>query len=179
MPIDARRGFRAGDRDDAASMRHAHDAIMEPLPPAMHHGLTDAIHTDTAVVIAANGKNRCQRADPANQVTELAQLGGTVHQVASHQHHIRIAANHGIQYLAGQRVGTTVPEVNIADIQQPTRVAPRRQSFFADMQGSIQPDFQRSDGPWPPAAPEAVEARAVDQWTASFEGAFSARPRRG
>jgi hypothetical protein len=32
--------------------------------------------------------------------------------------------------------------VKIADVQQPTRVVPRRQPLFADMQHSTQPDLQ-------------------------------------
>jgi len=123
-------------------MRHARDAIMDPVPPAMQHGLTDAVDADLEVVVASNGKNRSDFAERANQLTQRDQLGGTVHQVAAQQHHIRIAASHGIQYLPTEPVGTTLPEVNVADIQQPTRVMPRRQPLFADMEGLIQPDFQ-------------------------------------
>ena len=148
MPICVRGGIGAGDRDQPLPVRHARDAIMDPLAPAMHHGLTDAVNADPAVVIAANGKNRCDVAELADQVTHLAQLGGTIHQVAPQQHHIRMAASYGIQDLPAQCVGTPVPEVNVADIQKPARVVPRRQPLLADMQGSSQPDFQRSGRPW-------------------------------
>lgn len=141
MPIDVRRGFRAGDRDHSLPMCHARDAVVDPLPAAMHDGFTDTVHADLAVVVATNRKNRRDFVELANQVAQLTQLGGTVHQVAPQQHYIGIAANHGIQDLPAQPVGTTGPEVNVADIQQPTRIVSRRESLFADMQGVIQPEF--------------------------------------
>jgi hypothetical protein len=72
---------------------------MDPLAAATLDGLPYAIHANPLVVVAANRKNRCDVAEPANQVTQPAQFGGTVHQVAAEQHHIRIAAGDGIQYL--------------------------------------------------------------------------------
>ena len=75
MPIDVRRGFRAGDRDHSPPMRHARDAVMDPLPPAVHDGVTDAVHADLVIVIAANGKHRCDLAELANQLAQRAQLG--------------------------------------------------------------------------------------------------------
>ena len=68
MPVGVRRGFRAGYRDHAPPMRHARDAIVDPLPAAMHHGLADAAHADLAVVVAANRKHRGEVAELANQV---------------------------------------------------------------------------------------------------------------
>ena len=88
----------------------------------------------------------------ANQLTQPAQLGGAVHQVATQQHHIRIAPCHGIQYLPAQRFGATVSEVDVADIQQPTRVVPRREPLLADVQGATQSDFQ------PPIKPRRVNS---------------------
>ena len=87
------------------------------------------------VVVATNRQNRCDLAERANQVTQPAQLGGTVHQVASEQHHIRIAPGHGVQYLPTQGLGSTLSEVNVTDIQQSTRVVSRRESLLPDVQG--------------------------------------------
>ena len=123
-------------------MRHARDAVMDPVPAATHHGLTNAVNADVAVVVTSNGENRREHMERGNQFTQRGQLGGAVHQVAAQQHHVRGAASHGIQYLPTQPVGTTVPQVNVADIQQPARVRPRRQPLVADMEGVIQPDFE-------------------------------------
>ena len=123
-------------------MRHASDAVMDPVPAATHHRLTDAVDADVAVVVTSNGENRRELMERGNQFTQRDQLGGAVHQVAAQQHHVRCAASHGIQYLPTQPAGTTVPEVNVADIQQPARVRPRRQPLVADMESVIQPDFQ-------------------------------------
>ena len=145
MRIDVRRELGPADRDHSPPVLHARDAIMDPMAPATTHRFTHAVNSDPAVMVAGNGQNGCDLVELANQLTQLDQLGRTVHQVAAQQHHIRIATGRGIQYLPTQRVGATVPEVNVADIQQPTRVMPRRQPLFADMEGVIQPDFQRAN----------------------------------
>ena len=82
MSVDVRRGLRAGDRDHPSAMLHARDAVMDPVPAAMHHGVADAVHADLAVVIATDGKNRCDLAERADQSTHRDQLGATIHQVA-------------------------------------------------------------------------------------------------
>ena len=142
MPLDVGRGFRAGDRDHSPVMHHTGDAVMDPVPAAIHHGVADAVHAELAVVIAADGENRCNVAEHAHQRAHVRQLGAAIHQVAPQQHHIRIAASRSIQHLPAQRVGTTVPEVNVADVQQSTRVMPRRQPLFADMEGVCESDLQ-------------------------------------
>ena len=160
MPIDGGGGFRAGDHDHPPPMRHARAAIVDPLPSAMHHGLTDAVDADPAVVVAPNRKHRRDLVELANQLTQLGQLGATVHQVAPEQHYIRIAASHGIEYLPAQQVGTTIPEVNVADIQESIRVVPRRESFLADVQVATQPDLQRSAKQGPSRARELLDTGA-------------------
>jgi hypothetical protein len=85
----------------------------------------------------------------ANQIIQSAQLRGIVDQVAAQQYHIGMTTDDGIQDLLTQRVGAAWSEVDVADIQQSTRLISRRQSFLADVQGSTQPDFQRSDGRQP------------------------------
>jgi hypothetical protein len=72
---------------------------MDPLPAALLDGVPYAIHPKLMVVVATNRQNRCDLAKRAHQVAEPAQLGGTVHQVASKQHHIRVAPGHGVRYL--------------------------------------------------------------------------------
>jgi hypothetical protein len=106
-------------------MRHSRCAVLDPLPAAPLDGVPYAIHPKLLVVVATNRQNRCDLAERFNQVTEPAQLGGTVHQVASEQHHIRIAPGHSVQYLPAQGLGATVSEVNVTDIQQSTRVVSR------------------------------------------------------
>ena len=147
MPVDGRSSSRAGDHEQPPSMRQARAVIVDPLPAAMHHGRAHAVDADPAVVVATDRKHLRDLVDLANQLTQLDQLGATVHQVAAQQHHIRIAPRDGIEHLPAQHVGTTVPEVNVADIQQSIRVVPRREALLADVQGSTQPDFQLSAEP--------------------------------
>jgi hypothetical protein len=144
MRIDALLGVRAGDRDHSVHMRHALDAVMDPLSSAADDGLTNEALADLAVVVATNGKNGREIVKFRNQVTQLAQLGGAVHKIAAQQHDIWIASSRGIQDLPAQSVCPAVSEVNVADIQQPICIMPRRESLFADVQSVIQPDLQRS-----------------------------------
>ena len=148
MRVDGHGGFRADDRDHPVSMQHARDAVMNPSPPAMFNRLTNAVHADPLVVVATNREHRGDAVEPVDQVAQPAQLGASVHQIAPQQHDIRIAASHDIQHLTAERNGATAPEVNVTDVQQPTRLVLRRQSLFADMQGSIQPDLQRPRRSW-------------------------------
>src|SRR5512145_3135327 len=117
-------------------MRHSRRAVVDPLPTALLDSLTDAIHADLLVVVATNRKNGCHVPELANQVTQTAQLGGTVHQVTAEQHHIRMAPGHGLQYLPAQRLRAGLSEVDVADIQQSTCVGPRRESLLSNVQGS-------------------------------------------
>ena len=178
MPVGRRSGFGTGDGDHPGPMRHVSDAVMDPLASALDHGLADAVHTNVAVVIATNRENGCELTHLANQVSQVTQLGRTIHQVTPQQDHIGVAAGHGTQYLPAQRVGSAVPEVNVADIQQPTRVVPRRQSFFAHVEGPRPPELQRADRRWRSPARKLRKARAIDQWTAPRGCAFIAHPRR-
>ena len=125
-------------------MRKACAVIVDPLPAAMHHGRADAVDADSAIVVATDRKHLRDVLDVANQLTQFDQLGALVYKVAPEQHDIRIAPRDGIEYLPAQNVGTTLPEVNVADIQQSIGVVPRRESLLADVEGSTQPDFQLS-----------------------------------
>ena len=148
MRVDRRGGFRAGDRDHPVSMQHARHAVMNPSPAAMFNRLTNAVHADPLVVVATNSEYRCDVVELVDQVAQSAQLRASVHQIAPQQHDIRIAASHDIQHLPAQRIGATAPEMNVADVQQATRLGPRGESLFADMQGSMQPDLQRPRRSW-------------------------------
>jgi hypothetical protein len=136
---------------------------MNPLPTAVLDGRSYAVHPNLLVVVAPNRKYQCEFAELANQLTQPTQLGGTVHQVTAQQHHIRIARGHGIQHLAAQRFGATVSDVDVADIQQSTRIVPCRESFLANVQGSTQPDLQRSAEPLPSRVRRPLATRALDQ----------------
>jgi hypothetical protein len=116
---------------------------MDPLPAGMLNSLTHAIEADLLIMVAADRKNRRNVAERANQISQPAQLGATVHQVAAQQHDIRMATGHGMHDLPAQRVGATVSEMDVTDIHKSTRVVPRRESLLADVQGSTQPDFQQ------------------------------------
>ena len=148
---------------ESLSMRHSRRAVLDPLPAALFDGVPYAIHPKLLIVVATNRQNRCDLAERANQVTEPAQLGGTVHQVASEQHHIRVAPGRGVQYLPAQDLGATVSEVNVTEIQQSTGVVSRREPLLPDVEGSAQPDFQRSAGPRPRRVRELPATRALDQ----------------
>src|SRR5215204_1513518 len=163
MPVDEGSSFRAGDHEQPPPMRQARAVTVDPLPAATHHGRTDAVDADSAVVVATDRKHPRDAVDLANQLTQFDQLGATVHQVAAQQHHIRIAPSDGIEYLPAQNVRTTLPEVNVADIQQSIRVVPRRESLLADVQGSTQPDFQLAAEPRPSPVGELPATRTLDQ----------------
>lgn len=143
MAVDGNfRSFRARDGNDPRAMRQARGTTMNPLPAAVNDGVTDAIHAEPPVVVAADGEHRRHAAERVDQVAQPAQLRAMVNQVAPEEQRIWAAASHGIEYLPTQRRRSAVPEVKIADVQQPTRVVPRRQPLFADMQHSTQPDLQ-------------------------------------
>ena len=144
MPVNGGSSFMAGDHEQPPSMRQTRAVIVDPLPAAMHHGRADAVDAESAIVVATDRKHLRDVLDVANQLTQLDQLGAMVYEVAPQQHHIRIAPREGIEYLPAQNVGTTLPEVNVADIQQSIGVVPRRESLLADVEGSTQPDFQLS-----------------------------------
>jgi hypothetical protein len=133
MAIMVWRGLRTGNRDYPPPVRHTRGAIVDPVSAATDHCLTNMVEADLAVVIAANGKDRRNLLEAANQARQRRQLGATVYEVTPQQHHVRLAASRGGDHLPAESVGTTVPEVNVADIQQPTYVVPCRQSLFADV----------------------------------------------
>jgi len=162
---DGRRSLRAGDGDHAPRMRHARHLVVNPSPPTAHHGVTDAVHADLTVVVATDGKHRCDVSEFPNQVIQLAQLGGVVDEVAPEQHQVRIGAKSGINDVPGQRVGTSVPEVNVADVQEAARVRPRRQSFFADIEGLTKSHLQRSTRPSESTTEERERGLARDRRT--------------
>jgi hypothetical protein len=136
---------------------------MDPLAAAILDCLPYAIHANPLVVVAANRKHRCDFAEPANQVTQPAEFGRTVYQVAAKQHHIRIAARDGIQYLRAEPVGATVSEVDVADVHHSTRVVPRREPLLANVQGPTQSDFQRAAGPAPSPVRELLKPRQTGE----------------
>ncbi len=137
-----RPGIGAGDRDHPAAVRHPCRAVLDPASAALLDGVADAFHPDPVVVIAANRENGSDCAEAVCQVTQAAQLRGTVHQVAPQQHHMRRATGRGIQHLPAERVRATLPEVNVADVEQSTRVGARRQALLPHVQGAAQPDLQ-------------------------------------
>jgi hypothetical protein len=81
-------------------MGNSDRGVVNPLAAAMLDRVAYAIHANPLVVVAADRKNRCNVAEPANQVTQPRQLGGAVHQVAAEQNHVRFAPQDGIPYLA-------------------------------------------------------------------------------
>jgi hypothetical protein len=48
---------------------------MDPSAAAMLDGVLDTCHADPLVVVAANSKNRCDVAEPGNQIPQPAQFG--------------------------------------------------------------------------------------------------------
>ena len=59
IPIGGRSAFGAGDRDHSPTVCQARDVAVDPLASALHHGATDAVDADQAVVVAGDGKDRC------------------------------------------------------------------------------------------------------------------------
>ena len=143
---------RARDRNDPRAMRQARGTTMDPLPAAVNDGVTDAIHPEPPVVVAADGEHRRHAAERADHFAQPAQFRAMVNQVAPEQQRMRATASHGIENLPTQRRRSAVPEVKIADVQQPTGVVPRRQPLFADVQRSTPPDLQWTEAclerPW-------------------------------
>ena len=118
-------------------------------PPPCSTAVPDAIHADPA------GRG-CRQSQEPTRPRGACQPGHSAcptrrngppgrRPAAPHQD----CTGDGIRYLPAQHVGATVSEVNVADIQQSTRVVPRRESLLADVQGSTQPDFQLSAEPRP------------------------------
>lgn len=137
MTLVVRRCVRARDRDHASEMRHAADAVMDPVPAPLRHRIANGVQAELTVVVTADRKNRCRLVQAGNQIAELAQLGTLIDQIATEQHHVRIAEPDRVDDLPAQRAGTATPEVDVAHIQQPARVVSRREALFADVQGVI------------------------------------------
>ena len=144
IAIGLRCSLRTGDRYHSRTMHHSSDSIMYPLTSATHDCVADSIKTDMAVVISTHREHRCILAQSAHQITQPAQFGRTINQVATQEHCIRSALMHGFNYLPAQLVGTPAPKMNIADVHQPTRIVPRRKTFFADVKGAVPSDFQHA-----------------------------------
>ncbi len=144
IAIGLRCSLRTGDRYHSGTMRQSSDAIMYPLTSATDYGVSNSIKTDMAVVIPTHRQHRCNFAQPANQITQLAQLGLTIHKVATQKHCIHFASMHRFHHLPTQPVGTPAPKMNIADVHQPTCIVSRRKAFVTDVEGEIQPYFQHA-----------------------------------
>jgi hypothetical protein len=144
VTIDGDRRFRPREHEGTPSMRQPHAASVNPLPAAVLHGGADALDTDSTVMVATDCQHRRSLLDVANEFAQLRQLVAMVRQIAPQQHHIRIRASDGIEDLPAESVGTPLSEVNVADVEQSTRVVPRRESLLADVQGSPQADVEPS-----------------------------------
>jgi len=144
MALVVRRSLRTRDRNHSPAMGHARNPVMNPLPAATRDRLADGVHANLAVVVSADGQHGCDCVESADQAAQLGQLGPLVHQITAQQHHVRIAVGHRLEDLPAQPVGSALTEVNVAHIEQPARVVPRRQSLLADVQRVVEPDLQRS-----------------------------------
>ena len=86
MAVDGNlRSFRARDRNDPRPMPQARRTTMNPLPAAVNDGVTDAIHPEPPVVVAADCEHRRHAAERVDQVAQPAQLRTMVNQVAPEQ----------------------------------------------------------------------------------------------
>jgi hypothetical protein len=144
LALVVRRSLRTGDGDHPPEMSDARDPVVNPLSASARHRLPDRVQADLAIVVAADGKHRRDFVEAGNQAAELAQFGALVYEVAAEQHHVGIATDHGLYDLAAQSAGPATAEMDVAHVQQPARVAPRRESLLADVEGVIQSDFQQS-----------------------------------
>jgi hypothetical protein len=110
--------------DDSGTVRKARAALVNPFATRTTHRVSDSIDADAVVMIAANGEHRCNLAELAGQQTQLAQLGCVIQQIATQEHGICLASRDAIDHLLAEHVGTTVSQVNIADVHQPARIVP-------------------------------------------------------
>ena len=100
---------------------------MNPLPTAGADRRAHKIQADLVVVIAPDRQHRREVPKPRHQFAECAQLRAAVHKVAAQQDDVRPAARHGIEHLIAQPAGTAVPQMDVADVEQPACIRPRRQ----------------------------------------------------
>lgn len=125
-------------------MRHSFRAVVNPFPTALLDGGTHAIDAHALIVVAANHQDGGEVMKTANEITQAAQLGGTVHQVTAEQHQVWTASLSRIQHLPAQCVGAAASEMNVADVQQAARVVARREPLLANVKGAMKPDLEGS-----------------------------------
>jgi hypothetical protein len=125
---------------------------MDPLPSRASHRIADSIDTDGVIMIAANGEHRCNVAELADELAQAGQFGCAIHEIATQEYGICFASRGAIKHLLAQHVGTTAPQMNIADVHQPTRIVPCGNAFFADVKRVSKPKFQHAWGSSPSAA---------------------------
>jgi hypothetical protein len=119
---------------------------MDPSTSALLDGGTNEIHPQPSIVVSANRHDRREVAELADQCGQLAQLGPLVRQVAAEQHRIRTGGARSVQYLGAEPIGAIGPQVDVTRIEQPARICPGRQPFFADVERLTEAEFQRPSG---------------------------------
>jgi hypothetical protein len=138
------RGVRTRDRDRALAVGDVGRPVMDPSAAGSLHHTRDEVHPDPSIVVAADGQDRRPRAERRHQVAQVSQLGRRVDQVAAEEYRLRMAEGGGVQDLTAQRVGTPRPEMDVADMEQPTGIGGRRKTLLADVKRASKSKLQRA-----------------------------------
>lgn len=146
VPVSTTRVIRPRDRDRPLAVRKIGGIVVNPAAAAFDDGIADAIDADPTVMIAANGEGRRDLDETGDEIAQVRNFRALVDEIAAEKYEIRLASSSGLEHLSAQRVRPAVPEMNIADVEQPARVAPRREPFLADVQRASEPDFKRPGG---------------------------------
>ena len=93
-------------------------------------------------MVPANRQNGCVGVKETDQVAQLVQFRRFIDQVAAQQHTVGFGLTHGPNHLPREILRAFRPKMNIADVHQATRVAPRRNALLTNVKGSLKADFQ-------------------------------------
>lgn len=116
---------------------------MNPVTSAIRYGHPDPIQTHLTIVISGHRHHDRCVAECSHKAAQLAQFRPMINQVATQKHGVGLALINGRNDLPAQQLRTTTSQVNIADVQQSTRVMPCREPLVTHRQSPVQPDFQQ------------------------------------
>lgn len=97
-------------------------AIVNPNSATLQDRVAYSAGADASVVVSTNCKYRRQSDKLLDQRSQAPQFAHLIHQIASEEHCVRLAAAHGNNELSRQAKGPAPAQMDIADVQQTTGV---------------------------------------------------------